>query len=312
MPDYVEVDIQSNSESDQYGFIRYRTGRDTGGAYLCETDYADAYLAYGIPSGTYVLQNILTFGNPFGSQARFGYGGNGFAITVDVNASSATPSSRGFELSVQPVRIITHSKTWLTRSGRTANIATEQELRAVSDELGQAGRTIVVSDQVTSIKKTLGNSADKSSYPLSSNLYTYSTFPCVGSAQAFSVFDATVIDYPTPAAAFPMPIRLSLKVQASYVGRFVNTQFITDEAVVDWFTNYDLPSCGRMFPLPLLIDIGGAFSKTFDVTETASNFNRFPPTISVRRVAYEWIVSREFSITAVRGRRSDGEEIPLT
>ena len=303
MPDYVEVDIQSSSEIDQYAFIHYRLGRDFFTS-ECEKDYADAYLAYGIPSGTYALQNILTFGSPLGSQARFAYAGNGFAVVVDINASSETPSSRGFSLSVNPFRIVIHSKTWFGRLGGTASVATEQELRAVSDELGQAGRTIAVSGQITNIKKTLLNEVDFSSEPFSRNVYGYFAFPCVGNAVAFLVGSAL------PAASFPLSFDLSANIRPSYIARFVNTQFITDAAVAEQWDNTFFPGCGKRFPLPYLIDVGGAFNKTFDATEIGLSVDRVP--LSIRRVAYEWNVSRQFSITAVRGRMSDGREIPLT
>lgn len=318
MPDYIEVDISSSSEENEYGSVRYRTGRNATFQGECETDYADAYLAFGVQSATYTLTKTSSSSG----LDQYAYHADGISLAASVMTSLTSPwggnfqnkFGRGVYLTILPFRIVVHSKKWPTSSNASETVATSQELHNVSDEIGQVGYSSTSAGNVTHVKKTLGNSHSVSSLPLTVAAYQDFVFPCVGGDDAFGITHPLGSVSGSISSAQPLGASISgsRRIAPSYLSPYVSGLFTDDMSAIQAWDSYPVPSCGRQFPFPYLFSASGSFALVDEYTDYSYVSGPANLVVPFHVVKYDWVVSRELAITGIRGKMQDGAEFPLT
>lgn len=306
LPDYVEVDVASDLEDDIYASLRYRTGRN----YVfgqCETEHADAYLLGGIKSQRYRLDLWTSSEN----HRAFVYFGETIKIAVEVDVADAFSwpgrwknfFGRGFDIVVEPLRIVAWKKEWPTYSGLSAVAATQEELREARPGISSNEETNDIVAGIRNIKYSIGdNSAPGYGAGLTGLALSAAAIrACVGGDGTLST------DFVAPRTVVVGNTAVPMDITAGWL---MSSNTMTDDlaTIQAWNPNF-AAQCGREFPYPYFISAGGAFSKAYDGIERWMSSQNGQ--LSLHVVRYDWPVSRSVSITHIVGRMNNGDEVPL-
>lgn len=301
IPDALEIDVSSTAESDVYASLRFRTGRfSTTGT--CETDYAVAYVFFGVPSGTITLDKTQSLGGFH----QYSFSSSGFSISAVIMESNsmkwggnfADRFGRGVYLTVLPLRIVRYERKWPTYSGISSSVPDESEVRQASVQIGQQGSVVNTIGGVTETKQTVANYASTGAM-----LYADAIFPCAGGVGSFAPSIGSPL-YVTTNATWDSP-EMSWTTAAQFP---LSSGVMTDDiqAIKNWDTFF-VPECGRTFPLPYFLSAGGAFTLNYDTV--SNDFTNNGTVIPFRLMRYGWNPARQISISGIRGKMFDGTEV---
>lgn len=305
IPESIEIDIESSHEQEFYGWIKYRTGRVAFQS-LCETNHADSYLSLPITSGTYVLSK--TFQNS--QLATYSYSDTSFAIEAVVSdfqdfiwaGNFANRRGPGVYVTLSPLRITATMRSASVSSGvavePVSKASMEQQSTSINANTIYSGTESGVSFRSFSI-------GDSSTSAVSSSKWVYASFiqPCVGGLGLFNPLASDNIATYAISSASIIPL-------SSIVSWPLGHGTMTDDmSFLEAFDTFSSPGCGRGFAMPYFIGAGGDFALTSESTNSSYYINSQPYPLHL--VAYGASVTRDFTISAMRGMDAQGAEVQI-
>jgi len=314
-PASVEIDITSSQQDEFYAWTKYRTGRQNWSG-ECETNRAMSYFSKPITSGTYVLTKV----SESIYLSRYTYSDEAFVITAEVSAWQGDPFMWGWHLANRsgPGVYLTVSPMRLTQTQRSASVSSGADVQPQSlSDMQQQSPSIDPGTAHSGIESGVAfvSNSDGRSGAGGTWIYGDVMQPCFGGIGSFNPipaapwpdWDRLTITHP-PESILPLAVKSLWRIGSKLGATFATGEMTDDMGFLIQSDDFPIPNCGRVFNFPYFQGAGGSMVLMAERTPSYVVHNQPWP---VHLMAYGATITRDFTITAMRGIDAQGGLVQL-